>query len=112
MQRVLDAHAFRDWWHAYRPEPHALVRWLAPAPVGSRLDAQLVHADGLDLSRAWCLGRLAAALPDERERFEAARIAHLDAALPHVVDGDFVATHWLVSFALLALDDEAVSAIR
>jgi 3-hydroxyisobutyrate dehydrogenase len=112
MQRVLDAHAFRDWWHAYRPPHHALARWLAPAPVGSRLDAQLVHADGLNLSRAWCLGRLAAALPDERERFEAARIAHLDAALPHVVDGAFVATHWLVSFALLALDDESLAATR
>jgi len=112
MQRVLAADAFRDWWRAYRPAPQALACWLAPAPVGSRLDAQLVHADGLNLSRAWCLGRLAAALPEERAGFEAARIAHLEAALPHVVEGDFVATHWLVSFALLALDDDTVAATR
>jgi hypothetical protein len=108
MQRVLPIDAFDAWWRAYRPEPPALARWLTPAVVGSRHDAQLVHADGLNLSRAWCLGRLAATLPDERERFGAARIAHLDAALPHVVGGDFVASHWLVSFALLALDDESV----
>ena len=104
MQQALDADAFRRWWRDYRPEP--LARWLAPAPVGSRVDAQLVHAEGLNLSRAWCLGRLASALPEEHERFAAARAAHLDAALPHVVEGDFVATHWLVSFALLALDDD------
>jgi len=106
MQGVLGAVEFGAWWRAYRPEPAALERWLVPAPVGSRVDAQLVHADGLNLSRAWCLGRLAAGLPEERERFAAARLAHLEAALPHVVDGDFVATHWLVSFAVLALDDD------
>jgi 3-hydroxyisobutyrate dehydrogenase len=105
MQQVLDAPAFGAWWSRYRPADEALARWLVPAPVGSRTDAQLVHADGLNLSRAWCLGRLAAALPAQRAAFDAARRAHLQAALPHVVGGDFVASHWLVSFALLALDD-------
>ena len=102
---ALDAPAFARWWQAYRPDDAEFAHWLAPAPVGSRSDAQLVHADGLNLSRAWCLGRLAAALPEERAQFGAARRAHLDAALAHVVDGDFAATHWLVSFALLALTD-------
>jgi hypothetical protein len=105
MQQVQEAAAFERWWRDYRPAASAHARWLAPAPVGSRTDGQLVHADGLNLSRAWCLGRLAAALPAERARLDAARRAHLAAALPHVPGGDFVATHWLVSFALLALDD-------
>jgi hypothetical protein len=42
-------------------------------------------------------------VPARREAFLAARRAHLEAALPHVTGGEFVATHWLVSFALLAL---------
>jgi hypothetical protein len=105
MQALLPAEDWRRWWQGYRPEEAALARWLVPAPVGSRTDPQLVHADGLNLSRAWCLGRIARALPEERERLEAARAAHLAAALPHVVEGDYVATHWLLSFALLALTD-------
>ena len=109
MQSVLDGPGFGHWWTDYRPVAADLGRWLAPAPVGSRSDAQLVHADGLNLSRAWCLGRLARALPAERGRLGAARAAHLAAALPHVVGGDFVASHWLVSFALLALTDDELA---
>jgi 3-hydroxyisobutyrate dehydrogenase len=106
MQALLAPDAWRAWWAAYRPEPEALGRWLVPATVGSRTDPQLVHADGLNLSRAWCLGRLAPALPEgERAAFRAARAAHLRAAMPHVVGGDYVATHWLVSYAVLALTD-------
>ncbi len=30
--------------------------------------------------------------------------AHLDASLPAALAGDYVGTHWLASFALLALD--------
>jgi 3-hydroxyisobutyrate dehydrogenase len=110
MQQVEGGEGFERWWRDYRPAPSAFARWLAPAAVASRTDGQLVHADGLNLSRAWCLGRLAAALPSERARLEAARRAHLAAALPHVTGGDFVATHWLVSFALLALADDAPAA--
>lgn len=94
---------FPRWWQGFAPPEQDLARWLEPAVVSSRLDAQLVHLDGLNLSRAWCLQALAAHLPQEKTRFEAAARAHLQAALPHVTGGDFVATHWLVSFALLAL---------
>ena len=111
MQRTLGA-AFADWWRAFAPSDTACARWDVPAVVSDRLDAQLVHLDGLNLSRAWCLRALAgtddgkgaggaavdAAL---RERFARAAQAHWDAGWPHVIGGDFVATHWLVSFALL-----------
>jgi hypothetical protein len=101
MRRVLDAD-FAGWWTAFRPAEASLDRWLAPATVADRRDGQLVHLDGLNLSRAWCLRALAPAL-DARtgERFEPAAVAHWRAAWPHVTGGDFVATHWLVSFALL-----------
>ena len=105
MQRVLGA-GFEAWWARFAPAAAALGRWDAPAVVSDRSDGQLVHLDGLNLSRAWCLRALAGAstLPAPlRERFARAAQAHWQAAWPHVTGGDFVATHWLVSFALLGL---------
>ena len=52
MQRVL-GDAFAAWWSAFMPA--SLARWEAPAVVSDRLDGQLVHLDGLNLSRAGCL---------------------------------------------------------
>jgi hypothetical protein len=101
MRRVL-GDGFAAWWTAFRPAPAALARWCEPAVVSDRADGQLVHLDGLNLSRAWCLRALAPALDaPERATFERAAAAHWQAAWPHVTTGDFVATHWLVSFALL-----------
>ncbi len=103
MQRVL-GEGFAAWWRAFAPADDAFARWDAPAVVSDRLDAQLVHLDGLNLSRAWCLRALAGegAFDDAlRGRLARAAQSHWDAAWPHVTGGDFVATHWLVSFALL-----------
>ena len=105
MQRVL-GEDFAAWWAGFEPAAEGFARWMAPAVVSDRLDGQLVHLDGLNLSRAWCLRALAQAptraFDDAaRERFARAAEAHWQAAWPHVTGGDFVATHWLVSFALL-----------
>jgi hypothetical protein len=105
MLRVLGA-GFADWWRGFAPAPEALGRWETPAVVSDRCDGQLVHLDGLNLSRAWCLRALAqapaGAFDDAlRARFARAADVHWQAAWPHVTGGDFVATHWLVSFALL-----------
>ena len=106
MQRVLGTR-FEAWWTRFAPDGPALARWDSPAVVADRTDGHLVHLDGLNLSRAWCLRALAGAggVPEaERERFARAAAAHWQAAWPHVTGGDFVATHWLVSFALLGCD--------
>ena len=105
----IDSNAFQQWWAQFSPTRAALAHWLQPVIVGSRTDSQLVHLDGLNLSRAWCLRSLAQRLPAHRARFDAAATRHLAAAFPHVTNGDFVATHWLVSFALLALGDHATA---
>lgn len=94
---------FADWWQRFTPRGEALQAWLAPAVVSDRIDPQLVHLDGLNLSRAWCLAALAEALGDAA--LHSAAAAHRAAAWPHVSGGDFAATHWLVSFALLSLGD-------
>lgn len=105
MQRVLGGD-FAAWWQAFMPSAASLRHWLEPAVVSDRVDAQLVHLDGLNLSRAWCLGGLADALPPlQALAFQEGARRHRDAAWPHVTGGDFAATHWLVSFALLSAGD-------
>lgn len=107
MSRVLGTSAFRDWFNAFLPdlpqsEPATLF---TPAIVSDRSDGKIAHLDGLNLSRAWCWRALASAIGDDHPIAALARDAaerHLAASLPHLAD-DYMGTHWLASFALLAL---------
>lgn len=110
MRRVLTPAEFAAWLTAFLPElgkggPKSLM---TPAIVTDRSDPRIVHLDGLNLSRAWCLKGIAAALPaGDRRRpvlLEAAA-RHLDASLAHVTSGDYAGEHWLASFALYALSN-------
>lgn len=104
MLRIVDGCSFADWWHVFCPPPQALQVWLSPVPVTDRSDAKLVHLDGLNLSRAWCWKMLAKEMPVAlRAPVDTAIDTHIAASLPHAVTGDYVGTHWLASFALLAL---------
>jgi hypothetical protein len=108
MRRVLPAKEFRDWLQRFLPdlargEPKTLF---VPAKVSDRSDPQIVHLDGLNLSRAWCMRSIARALPrdDATRRMLAASAArHAEAALRHVSSGDYVGEHWLASFAVYLL---------
>jgi hypothetical protein len=112
MRRVLPPAEFRAWFHRFLPglakgEPKTL---LAPAKVTDRSDPQLVHLDGLNLSRAWCMRSIAAALPaDDPARKVLAESAarHAEAALGHVASGDYAGEHWLASFAVYLLSTPA-----
>ena len=96
MKEVLPPAEFSGWLKAfYSADPSVMLR---PPRVADRTDAKQSHLDGLCLSRAWCLRKLGYA--------DAARV-HIEAALPHVVGGDYVGEHWLASFAALALTAEA-----
>jgi hypothetical protein len=106
MLRAVDGCSFADWWEQFQPSDTALAAWLAPATVSDPSDARIVHLHGLNLSRAWCWGLLRPELPSAlQEPVNAAISAHLAASLPAATEGDYVGTHWLASFALLALDD-------
>jgi hypothetical protein len=79
-----------------------------PPVVSDRHDPQIAHLDGLALSRAWMMTRIADALPAghaRRDELRAAAARHLAAGLPWTVGGDYVGEHWLASFAALALGD-------
>lgn len=104
MRRCVDACSFAEWWKVFCPSSQGLQAWLTPVAVPDRSDPKLSHLDGLNLSRAWCWKMIESELPPSlREPVRVAIDAHLEAALPHTIAGDYVGTHWLASFALLAL---------
>jgi hypothetical protein len=108
MRRVLNKPAFESWLRKFLPEltrnqPQAL---LEPAIVTDRTDPKLVHLDGLNLSRAWCMASIANALPpnDPLQRILAkSASAHANAALPYIASGNYEGEHWLASFAVYML---------
>jgi hypothetical protein len=113
MRRVLPADEFRAWLGRYLPDlakggPKNL---LETAEVSDRTDPQIVHLDGLNLSRAWCMRGIASALPkdDPAHKVLAESAArHAEAGLRHVASGDYVGEHWLASFAVYMLSTPAV----
>jgi hypothetical protein len=104
MHAVMDGRAFSEWWALFVPGQVELANWLTPVEVANRSDPKTSHLDGLNLSRAWCWRMLEPALPDPlRPLAIRAWSDHLDASLPQAVEGEYVSTHWLASFAVLAL---------
>lgn len=110
MRRILEPDSFARWLARFLPrlsggEPATLF---VPATVSDRRDGKIVHLDGLNSSRAWCQYGVASTLAahdpaDPRiEKLREAADLHLGSSLPHVI-GDYMADHWLASFALLAL---------
>ncbi len=108
MRRVLPPAEFQAWFRRFLPgaakaAPRPLFE---PATVADRTDPQIVHLDGLNLSRAWCMRSLAAALPSDdpaRQALAASAARHAAAGLRHIASGDYVGEHWLASFAVYML---------
>jgi hypothetical protein len=105
MRRVLPRRAFAAWLTAALPvldqgQP------FEPVEVSDRGDPQIVHLDGLNLSRGWCLQGIAGALPEgdaRAVRLRAGAERHLRSGLVGLASDDYAGAHWLASFALLAL---------
>jgi hypothetical protein len=108
MRRILEPGEFAAWLarflpHIERSQPPPLF---VPVTVSDRSDPYLVHLDGLNLARAWCWRDIASAFADGDPRRSIARDAarvHLTAGLPALASDDYVGTHWLATFAVLAL---------
>lgn len=105
MRRVLSPAAFRSWLARFMTLKD--LQHLSRLPqVSDRTDLQIVHLDGLCFSRSWCMQGIAAALPASDPRRSAllrSAHAHLAAAIPHVLSGEYGGEHWLASFAVYAL---------
>jgi len=108
MRRVMSKTEFANWFRHFLPgiarnQPKQLLQ---PAIVTDRTDPKLVHLDGLNLSRAWCMRSIAAALPANdtaRTALTRSATAHAQAALPYVASGNYEGEHWLASFAVYLL---------
>jgi hypothetical protein len=111
MRRVLPAGEFTTWFDRFLPgaakgEPRSLFD---PATVTDRSDPQLVHLDGLNLSRAWCMNGIAQALPQDhpaRKPLTESAKRHTAAGLAHVASGHYEGEHWLASFAVYLLAEQ------
>ncbi|MBN2431567.1 MAG: DUF2891 domain-containing protein [Acidobacteria bacterium] len=108
MRRVLPRAEFITWFTAFLPElaQNRPASLLEPAVVTDRSDGQLVHLDGLNLSRAWCMANIAAALPANHPAHPIlwdAAFRHAEDALQNVHSGDYAGEHWLASFAVYLL---------
>jgi len=108
MRRVLPPTEFRDWFHKYMPgaAKGMPTNLFEPAIVADRADPQLVHLDGLNLSRAACLRGIASALPADdpaRKVLAGSARKHAQAAIKHIASGEYAGEHWLASFAVWML---------
>ena len=97
MRKVLNAEEFGAWSAEFLPALAKQNLNLSPGQVKDRSDGHLVHLDGVNFSRAWCLYPLT-------ENNNAYNLAteHLDYSLSKITDGDYAGQHWLGSFALYA----------
>ena len=99
MRRVLPRKEFAAWLRRFLPSGVTLH----PEIVTDRSDPKLAHLDGLNLSRAWMLDGIAAALPTKDPRLAAIRAAaaaHREAGLKAVTGEHYEGGHWLGSFAV------------
>ena len=108
MRRVLPQPEFAAWLEVFLPglarrEPGTLF---TPAEVTDRTDPFIVHLDGLNFSRAWCLRGIASALSRSDPRapiLREAGVVHLEAGMAGMEGSDYMGEHWLATFATLAL---------
>ncbi len=118
MRRVLEPGAFSGWLGRFLPglgDP-ASRTWLTPVAATDRSDGKLAHLDGLNLSRAWMLDGVAAALEpgDARRRFllERARDHERVGVAAALDTRHYAGTHWLGSFAVYALTGRGLPGTR
>lgn len=102
MSKVLNKRDFNAWLVRFMPKLYDKNYALQPCEVSDRKDGKLVHLDGLNLSRAWCLYGIARK-DNKLFHLRAVADAHLQKSLPSIVDGNYSGEHWLASFALYAL---------
>jgi len=104
MKYILPKKEFNKWLRKFLPQLFEKDFKLAVGEVSDRTDGHLVHLDGLNFSRAWCLNHLA----EDRDLRHLQQIAdeHFNYSYPNLVGEDYMGGHWLASFALLAITSD------
>ena len=106
MRRILSKEAFRSWLTEFMPDLSRPDYHLTPGIVSDRNDGQLVHLDGVNFSRAWCLYGIATTLPEYAHLTPLAH-EHIAYSIDEVVGDDYEGGHWLGTFAIYALQNQA-----
>ena len=107
MARILDDTEYAAWIRQFLPSFFSEEdRGIEPAMVTDRSDPKIVHLDGLNFSRAWCLFRISKKLNGEPPGLSELALQHLEASLPYITSGNYEGEHWLASFAVYALDSQ------
>ena len=115
------------WVREFLPQLFDPEFELIPAEVIDRTDGKLVHLDGLNFSRAWCLYNLARRLAkmdsednlldtadrliltaDKHIRYQIiemkdTKLMFSRKSMDNVVGSDYAGSHWLASFLMYAL---------
>lgn len=102
MRKVLSKKEFSLWIKKFLPEIGEKSFFIEVGEVSDRTDGHLVHLDGVNFSRAWCLYGLANEFKDY-EHLKVIADEHINYSLPNLVGDDYEGGHWLASFAINAL---------
>jgi len=105
MHRILPAKKYITWLNSFY-EPRSIQRITEMPIVSDRTDYQIVHLDGLAISRAWCMIGIAKILPAShpwKSLFEKTASHFLKQSLPNVTSGNYGGDHWLASFIVYAM---------
>lgn len=105
MRRILPQPEFTQWMRTFLPA-ESLQHLRTPAIVSDRSDYKIVHLDGLNLSRAWCMKGIASHVTPYspiKGIMQKAALRHITTALPYLTSDSYAGGHWLASFAVYAL---------
>ncbi len=103
MRKILKAKDFEPWLQKFLPQLSQSDYDLEVGIVSDRTDGKLVHLDGVNFSRAWCLYGLGLQYPAYQHLINIAN-KHVQYSLPNLVGDSYEGGHWLASFAIYALN--------
>ncbi|MGB3534255.1 MAG: DUF2891 domain-containing protein [Microcoleaceae cyanobacterium] len=105
IRRILPSEAFAEWLDDFLPklslEPN--TEWFQPVKANNPEDYHHSHLEGLNLSRAWMLDGIIAALPQQDNRIRGLQTIadlHRQAGLNPLSTQEYSGSHWLGSFAI------------
>jgi len=108
MRQILNRDEFVGWFDAFFPdirtEPYDSI--LNPVAIDvESADGVALHFVGLNLSKAWCLAEVAAAVDTHpySKPMERAAVRHAEYSLDQSLTDEYAGSHWLSSFAVYLL---------
>lgn len=105
MAKLLEKEEYEKWLKRFLPELFMKKFRLEPALVLDRTDGKLVHLDGLNFLRAYCLYSMSSALPKNYEAWRNLADEHVRASMNEVAGSDYMGSHWLATFLVYALEE-------